>query len=122
MPPAAREEGYGRAHRFSASGSFGPLLRSGRKLRGDALVLHAARGQPGASRLGIALTRRLVPSAVHRNLVKRILRESFRRHGVKRAGFDCVLTLRARFEAGSEAALRAEASRLFDLLDGPQPR
>jgi ribonuclease P protein component len=122
MPPAAREEGYGRAHRFSARGSFGPLLRSARKLRGDALVLHAARGQPGASRLGIALTRRLVPSAVHRNLVKRLLRESFRRHGVRRAGFDCVFTLRARYEAGSEAAIRAEALRLFDLLGGPQPK
>jgi ribonuclease P protein component len=120
MLPAAREERYGRAHRFSARGSFGPLLRSGKKLRGDALVLHSARGQPGASRLGIALTRRLVRSSVHRNLVKRILRETFRRHGVKRAGFDCVVTLRERFKAGSEAALRAEALRLFDQLGGPQ--
>lgn len=116
MPRTGREEGYGRRHRFSASGSFGPLLRSGKKIRGDALVLHAARGAPGVSRLGIALTRRLVPSAVHRNLVKRILRESFRRHALKGAGFDCVVALRARFAAGSEAALRAEALRLFDAL------
>jgi ribonuclease P protein component len=122
MPRTARVEGYGRRHRFSARGSFGPLLRSGRKIRGDALVLHAARGAPGASRLGIALTRRLVPSSVHRNLVKRLLRESFRRHPVKRAGLDCVVALRRRFEAGSEAALRDEALRLFDALNEPQAR
>lgn len=122
MPRTARDQGYGRRHRFSAMGSFGPLLRSGRKIRGDALMLHAARGEPGASRFGIALTRRLVPSSVHRNLVKRILRESFRRHPVKRAGLDCVVALRRRFEAGTEAALRDEALRLFDALNEPQAR
>lgn len=122
MPRTVREEAFGRRHRFSARGSFGPLLRAGKKIRGDALVLHAARGAPGASRLGIALTRRLVPSSVHRNLVKRILRESFRRHGLKHAGYDCVVALRIRFAAGSEAALRAEALRLFDALSEPQAR
>ena len=122
MPRTARAEGYGPRHRFSTGGSFGPLLRSGKKFRGEALVVHAARGETGDSRLGIALTRRLVPSAVQRNLVKRILREAFRRHPVKRAGLDCVVALRSRFEPGSGAALREDALRLFDSLREPQAR
>jgi ribonuclease P protein component len=116
MPRKAREHGYSRRHRFSASGSFGPVLRSGRKLRGEAIVVHAAEGRPGASRLGVALTRRLVPSAVDRNLAKRVLREIFRRHPLKHAGLDCVITLRQPFRADSAAAIRAEATRFFDLL------
>jgi ribonuclease P protein component len=122
MPRKAREHGYSRRHRFSASGSFGPVLRSGRKVRGEAIVVHATQGRPGASRLGVALTRRLVPSAVDRNLTKRILREVFRRHALKHAGLDCVITLRQSFHAGSAAAIRVEALRLFDLLGQGQGR
>ena len=120
MPRQPREHGYSRRHRFSASGSFGPVLRSGRKIRGEAMVIHALQGRAGASRLGVALTRRLVPSSVERNLARRILREAFRRHPLKRAGLDCVIALRQPFRAKSASVFREEALRLFDLLgQGP---
>ena len=34
MPRGARKEGYSRRHRFTARGSFGPILKGSRKLRG----------------------------------------------------------------------------------------
>ena len=116
MPRSARKEGYSRRHRFAARGSFGPVLRGSRKLRGRYVVLHvvAVPGQP--SRLGIALTRRLVPDATDRNLVKRLLRESFRRHAVKQAGLDCVVTLRERLREGDAGRLSLEVSAFFDRL------
>jgi ribonuclease P protein component len=116
MPRSAREQGLSRRHRFAARGSFGPVLRAGRKVRGAMVVVHVLRAGPGASRLGIALTRRLVPSSVDRNLLKRVMRETFRRHALKHDGLDCVVALRQRFDAGGADAIRAEVAGLFDQL------
>ena len=77
-------------------------------------MLHVASGQQSVSRLGVALTRRLVPSALERNRVKRLARELFRRHPLKASGLDCVVALREKFDAAHADALREELSGLFD--------
>jgi ribonuclease P protein component len=116
MPRDARKEGYSRRHRFSVQGSFGTVLRGSRKLRGRFAILHVAPGRPGASRLGVALTRRLVPRSVDRNRVKRLVRDTFRRHMVKQAGLDCVVSLRERFDAANAEPVFDEIRLLFDQL------
>jgi ribonuclease P protein component len=116
MPRSARPEGYSRRHRFAARGSFGSVLRGSRKLRGRLAVIHVGPGREGISRLGIALTRRLVPRSVDRNLVKRLMRDTFRRHAVKHSGFDCVLALRERFAASQCEVMMEEVRLLFDQL------
>lgn len=83
-------------------------------MRGRLAVLHVAPGQQNISRLGVALTRRLVPSALERNRVKRLARELFRRHPLKGRGLDCVVALREQFDAAHAAALREELTGLFD--------
>jgi ribonuclease P protein component len=113
MPRNARSEGYSRQHRFAQRGSFGPVLRSPRKVRGTISILHVAPGRPGISRFGIALTKRLVPRSVDRNRVKRLAREAFRSHPCKAAGLDCVLSLRGRIDALEDAALTAEFASLL---------
>ncbi len=122
MPRDARKEGYSRRHRFSVQGSFGTVLRGPRKLRGRLAILHVAPGQPGRSRLGLALTRRLVPLSVDRNRVKRLVRDTFRRHVVKNAGLDCVVSLRERFDDAQAAPLATEIRTLFDQLAKNEPR
>jgi ribonuclease P protein component len=122
MPRDARKEGYSRRHRFSVQGSFGTVLRGSRKLRGRFAILHVAPGQPGISRLGIALTRRLVPDSVDRNRVKRLVRDTFRRHVAKQAGLDCVVSLRERFDASQSEPVFAEIRTLFDQLAKNQAR
>src|SRR4029453_5471018 len=114
MPGSPRAERFPRGHRFSERGSFGPALRSARKLRGETIVLNIAPGRPGATRLGIALTRRLVPLATERNRFKRLVREAFRRHEVKSRGLDCVVALRKPFKASMAVALRDELRQLLD--------
>jgi ribonuclease P protein component len=116
MPRSARKEGYSRRHRFMTQGSFGAVLRGSRKVRGRLVVIHVAPGRSENSRLGIALTRRLVPSSADRNSVKRMVRETFRRHGVKRSGLDCVVALRLAFDAAQAAPMMAEIRSLFDEL------
>jgi ribonuclease P protein component len=116
MQRGERTEGYSRRHRFTVQGSFGPLLRGSRKLRGRYATVHCAPGRPGISRLGIALTRKLVPRSVDRNRIKRLVRETFRRHFLKRAGIDCIVMLRERFEPAQVDALRDEIRNHFDQL------
>jgi ribonuclease P protein component len=114
MPRTARAQGYSRRHRFTARGSFATALRGTRKLRGDLVVLHLVprRGEP--SRLGIAVTRRMIPASTDRNRVKRIARETFRMHAAKGAGVDCVVALRRAIPRTAEAAFRAELRALLD--------
>ena len=116
MPRTARLEGYPRRHRFTVQGSFGAVFRGSQKLRGRFTTVHAHPGRAGISRLGVGLTRKLVPRAVDRNSVKRLVREVFRRHVVKRAGIDCVVMLRERFDPAQAAALRDEVRSHFDQL------
>jgi ribonuclease P protein component len=116
MPRDARPEGFSRRHRFHTRGAFGPILGSPRKLRGRLVVIHVASGTPALSRLGVALTRRLVPGARERNGVKRLAREVFRRHPVKVMGLDCVVALRERFAPEQMGPLRVELGHLFDQL------
>lgn len=108
--------GYSRRHRFAARGSFGSILRGSRKLRGRLSIVHTAIRADTVSRLGVALTKRLVPSAVHRNQVKRLVRETFRIHPAKSAGLDCVVTLRERFQESHVEALAMELRGLLDKL------
>jgi len=54
----------------------------------------------------------MVRSSVHRNRIKRILRELFRRHAVKHAGLDLVVALRAK--PAEAKALRDEVAALLD--------
>lgn len=119
MARSPRPEGFSRRHRFSARGSFGPVLRSPRKLRGNCVVLNVLEGHGDFSRLGIALTRRMVPSAVDRNHLKRLVREEFRHHEVKQRRLDCVVALRKPFDATLAPALRVELRQLLDQLAAP---
>ncbi|HYC35976.1 MAG TPA: ribonuclease P protein component [Usitatibacter sp.] len=116
MPRNARKEGFSRRHRFAENGSFGPVLRGSRKARGELAVIHCIPGRSGVSRFGVGLTRRLVPSSVERNRVKRIAREAFRRHPLKPAGFDCVVTLRQKIAPGAMERLAGEIAALLDKI------
>src|SRR5687768_9668708 len=118
MPPRGeRAEGYPRRHRFTTRGSFAPVLRGGRKIRGQLAILHVAASAGGVSRFGVALTRKLVSSAVHRNRVKRGLRELFRRHRAKGMGVDCVVMLRERVDARSIPNVVQEVAVLLDRIE-----
>ena len=122
MSRNARKEGFSRRHRFAEQGSFGPVLRGSRKVKGSFAVVHAVAARVETSRLGVALTKRLVPRSTDRNRVKRLIREAFRRHPVKKAALDCVVSLRERFDAASLRAIRTEIGCLFDRLCAPDSR
>lgn len=118
MTRGARKEGFSRRNRFVGRGSFAAALRSPRKLRGPGTVLHVAAGRPGESRLGLVTPKRLTRRSVDRNRMKRLVRETFRRHDVKRAGLDLVVAPRQPFSRSTEVAWLAEVRDLLGRAGG----
>ena len=114
MTRGARKEGLSRRHRFMGRGSFTAALRSPRKIRSAAFILHVASGRPGESRLGLVTPKRLARRSVDRNRMKRLSRELFRRHAVKAAGLDLVLMPRERFTRDGEGVWLAQVHELLD--------
>lgn len=68
------------------------------------------------ARLGLVVGKKLLRQAVHRNLVKRLAREQFRRQHERLAGYDILLRLVAKPGRIDRAALAAEISQLLGKL------
>lgn len=67
----------------------------------------------GFARLGLIVSKRLIPKAVQRNKIKRMIREGFRvapRCGVE---FDVVVRLKARFDAKNQAHVNIALTDAF---------
>lgn len=62
-------------------------------------------------RLGLAVSRKVAKSAVARNRIKRVVRESFRRHQRKLGGLDCVVMGRVGAAESDNAVLFASLER-----------
>ena len=114
MSRGARREGLSRRHRFRGEDAFRPLLRGGRKLSANLAVLHLAPSAMPAGRFGISVGKRAAKSAVDRNRIKRRARDLFRRHALKHAKADVVVTLTSRFDVAQLDTLMLELARLFD--------
>jgi len=114
MSRGVRREGLSRRHRFRGRDSFRPVLRGSRKLSGNLAVLHLARGATPQSRFGISVGRRAAKSSADRNRVKRRARELFRRHELKRAQVDMVVTLTSRFDMAGVDDFLQELAQLMD--------
>ena len=116
-PEAAGRFSFPRGRRLLHPRQFRHVFRSkkSRHAHGRILALSwVANGLPHA-RLGFAISRRAVRRSVHRNRLKRCVREHFRQHPPP--GVDLIVS--GRRGAGTPAdrrAIRAELARLWERL------
>ncbi|MDX1609595.1 MAG: ribonuclease P protein component [Halofilum sp. (in: g-proteobacteria)] len=81
------------------------------------LTVLARPNDVGAARLGLAVSRRRIGSAVRRNLFKRIVRERFRHWRDRLGGHDLVVMPKPAAAEAPRAQLRASIDRQWGLLE-----
>ena len=112
-------ESFPKGARLTRRSEFLALARRGRKLHTPHFVVLTQPNDRGESRLGITVTKR-VGNSVTRNLIKRRVREFFRRaRGGLRAADDFVIIAKHGAESLSLAEVTAE---LKNVLGGERNR
>lgn len=96
-PPG--QESFDRSRRLTTPAEYNHVFQNARR-SGDNLLLVLARDNNlGHARLGMAIARKKIPKAAARNRIKRIIRESFRRHQHDLNGLDFVVLARSNLSA-----------------------
>jgi ribonuclease P protein component len=98
-----------RTSRLTDSASFGRVFGKGEKSRDNFFTVLSRDNGKGYARLGLAISRKHCPLATGRNRLKRVVRDSFRRHQGELAGLDIVVL-------GQPGTSRASNRQLFASL------
>ncbi len=107
---AAVRQTFGKGERLRASSDITAVLQNGRRFRRDGLSLTVLAGNGAGPRAGF-IVRRKLGGAVTRNLMKRRMREAYRRLKSQAApGADLV------FSAGAVIEYRAVCQAMSQLL------
>ncbi|HEU4664857.1 MAG TPA: ribonuclease P protein component [Dokdonella sp.] len=109
MAPAT----FPRAARLLTPRDFARLRTTSRRIGTRHLTAEVAPSATGAVRMGLAVSRRVSKSAVHRNRIKRIARDSFRRHRDALPAFDILVIARSSADHEDNPSLHAEFERLW---------
>ncbi len=112
---ASRQESTGRftrQQRLLKGVEFKRVFNEGRRSGNRILSVVVADNDLGHARLGLAISKRQVRTAVGRNRIKRAAREAFRRHQHELAGLDIVIMARN----GAASADRIQLRRAMESL------
>ena len=102
--PRARPSSFPKSARLRRRVEFARVFDDGRRVASPALALHWMPGP--ATRLGIAVSRKVDPNAVGRNRIKRVLRDAFRACRTQLSSADYVVVARAAASRLDNAGLR----------------
>jgi ribonuclease P protein component len=100
-------------HRLHNPAEFQRVYRDGRRA-GDALfAVNALTNNLESARLGMSISTRTVGNAVHRNRVRRLIRELFRARRPTLPALDYVVTSRPGAKGADRPAMITSLDRLF---------
>jgi len=107
---------FPRRARLRRPGDYDAVLSGGKRYSEQILTAVVKSTIPAAPRLGLAISSRVAPDAVDRNRIKRLARESFRRHRAQLPAVDVVILARAGAGAARPAELRGAFERLWQRI------
>ncbi len=102
--PARKTGGFPARQRLSRAAEFQRVFKRGHRFSDECFVVLARSNQAGCARLGMAIARKHTRTAVARNGIKRLVRESFRSHQQELPAVDIVVMNRPTTAAASIAA------------------
>ncbi|HYR01580.1 MAG TPA: ribonuclease P protein component [Casimicrobiaceae bacterium] len=105
-----------RPYRLTGAGAFDALFGAGRRRNGEYLQLVTAPAQRSPGRVGFVIPKKVLPLAVDRNRVRRVLREAVRSARPSIVGFDLILRLHRACTRSETRAVAADAARLLATL------
>lgn len=91
---------FQRKHRLNSEADFNNVFKTSCRSRDSQFVVLARRNEQTFARLGLAISRKAVRTAVSRNKVKRAIRESFRTHADILTGLDIVVLAQQQVKPG----------------------
>lgn len=108
--------GFRSEHRLRKTDEFSSVFAFRKTLRGKHFNLLHRPNSAATARIGLVIAKKFVRSAVNRNLIRRIVRESFRLSRSKLPQSDIVVRVSARMDTPDRHVLRAEIDELFARL------
>ncbi|MEO5574353.1 MAG: ribonuclease P protein component [Gammaproteobacteria bacterium] len=105
------DTGFARKYRLVKPAEFKHVFQQAGKSGDKALLILARRNALGYARLGLAVSIKAAKTAVERNRIKRVTRESFRHHRPALGGMDFIVTGRAGLSTKTNRELRASLER-----------
>tara|TARA_R110002049_G_scaffold95365_2_gene234133 strand:+ start:580 stop:972 length:393 start_codon:yes stop_codon:yes gene_type:complete len=109
-------EGFPGAFRLRKTDEYSSVFAFRRALRGQYLMLHYRPNGVDGARLGVVVAKRLAKRANVRNLVKRIVREQFRRRRASLPSVDIVMRLNAPVKEATRRMINEDVVRLLERL------
>ncbi len=108
------QESFSRHQRLLRSVDYARIFENSyARERNSCWVVLGKPNQTVRARLGLAVGKKSVRSAVERNRIKRVVRESFRRQGKRLSGWDIVVVARASAAVCARAKLVASLEELW---------
>lgn len=109
-------QGFPGACRLRKTDEYSSVFAFRRALKGSFLMLHYRPNGLAEARLGVVVAKRLAKRANVRNLVKRIVREQFRRNRATLPAVDIVMRLHAPVSTATRRELNEDVLRLLERL------
>jgi ribonuclease P protein component len=113
---AARDLCFPPSCRLRKPGEFKLVYASGRRLSNEFFTLSAQPNASGSARLGMSVALRTMRSAVERNRVRRLIRESFRLRRCMLPALDIVVGTRSAACGADRVQLRASLEQLWQKI------
>lgn len=109
-------QGFTKASRLLDSSQFSPVFSQAQfRISGkNLLILARSSGEP--ARVGLVIGKKQVKTAVQRNRIKRLIRESFRIRKQEFGTIDLVLLARPGLDSLNNQEITAQINKLFDEL------
>lgn len=108
--------GFRDEHRLRKTDEFSSVFAFRRVFRGKFFELMHRPNSANTARIGVVIAKKFIRSAVNRNLVRRIVRESFRLSRSKLPHRDIVVRVSVRVDFPDRHALRLDIDELFARL------